>query len=286
MANYIADFIKSFKADGNLDVTKIVVSALLIALITFVYAVFFCYAKKRNLSYLVLIISAAVIILFDLSFFNVPNLGVYVLIVLIFSGTACFVLFGQDFRRDLFHLSWRKLTEMEGADELSREDLKQTVNAIVKACQHMSRNDTGALIVIADNIADTIIDSGTIVDANVSSDLLETIFFDKTPLHDGAVVVMANRIVAASCYLPLTQNLDLPREFGTRHRAAIGISESNPSLTAIVVSEESGIISAMHDGKVLRYLDVEKLTAVLECALRLGDSTQESMIWGLNSYEE
>ncbi len=283
MADYIVGLLKSMTG----DVKKIVICSILILLITLMYCVVFCYAKKRNLTYFVVIVASAVLILFDLSFFGVANLQIYVLFVLVISAFASLLFFAQDFRRDLFRMSWRQLVDSDGVqDELGREDLHKAVNDIVKACQHMSRDDTGALIVICDNISETITDSGTLIDATVSSDLLETIFFDKTPLHDGAVIIKANKIVAASCYLPLTQNLDLPREFGTRHRAAIGITESNPSLTAIVVSEESGIISAMHDGKVKRYLDADGLKAVLECALRLSDTASEKAIWGLIGNED
>ncbi|MEG1707058.1 MAG: DNA integrity scanning protein DisA nucleotide-binding domain protein, partial [Clostridia bacterium] len=89
------------------------------------------------------------------------------------------------------------------------------------------------MILISDNISDSILESGTSIDAKLSSELLETIFFPKSPLHDGAVVINGDRVVSAGCYLPLTSKLDLSKELGTRHRAAIGISESNPTLTAI-----------------------------------------------------
>ncbi|MEG2015108.1 MAG: DNA integrity scanning protein DisA nucleotide-binding domain protein, partial [Clostridia bacterium] len=122
--------------------------------------------------------------------------------------------------------------------------------------------------------------SGTSIDAKLSSELLETIFFPKSPLHDGAVVINGDRVVSAGCYLPLTSKLDLSKELGTRHRAAIGISESNPTLTAIVVSEETGIISAMHDGKMKRYLSNDDLKQVLEVAFYLTDLEAERELWG------
>ena len=86
--------------------------------------------------------------------------------------------------------------------------------------------------------------------------------------------------MAAGCYLPLTQATNLPREFGTRHRAAIGVSTAYPDCTAIVVSEETGIISAMHDGKIKRYLDTQQLQAILDCSLGLADDSAEARIWG------
>ena len=147
------------------------------------------------------------------------------------------------------------------------EDLNEMVDAITKTCQDLSKNDVGALIVIADSLPDSILDSGTRINADVSAELLEALFFPKAPLYDGAVIISGNKIVAAGCYLPLTQTLALPKELGTRHRAALGICETDPALTAIVVSEETGIISAMHDGKIKRYLDVETLQMVLQLAL-------------------
>src|SRR5699024_11039697 len=139
---------------------------------------------------------------------------------------------------------------------------------------------------IGDNIAESIVESGTALDADVTSELLETVFFPKTPLHDGAVIINGNRIVAASCYLPIVQDKDLPREFGTRHRAALGVSETNPAVTAIVVSEESGIISAMRDGKIKRYLDSDTLHDILVGALHISDSISEEQLWGVNNYEQ
>ena len=135
-------------------------------------------------------------------------------------------------------------------------------------------------------MSDTILDSGTKINAEISAELLETLFFPKTPLHDGAVVITDNKVISAGCYLPLTQAHNLPREFGTRHRAAIGVSEAFPSVTAIVVSEETGIISAVRDGKVKRYLDANQLKAILECAMRLSDKAAEISIWGLIDDEE
>ncbi|MGN1066340.1 MAG: diadenylate cyclase, partial [Candidatus Fimimonas sp.] len=190
------------------------------------------------------------------------------------------LLFAQDFRRDLFRKSHKRHSNDSSVEVLGRDELQSSVEEIIRACQKMSKTDTGALLLIADTISDSILDSGTAVNAKISADLLRTMFFPKTPLHDGAVVIMHNQVVAAGCYLPLTQENVYPREFGTRHRAAIGVSEAYPNLTAIVVSEETGIISAMHDGKVKRYLDAEQLREILYCAMGLSDEGEEEKIWG------
>ncbi len=279
------EYIRKFFTEGNWYNVTARIALILAAAVIFYIG--FQYARKKNLILLVYIEVTYLVLLFVLSFFDIPNLAFFVYFVLCSIAIATMVFFAQDFRRDLFRRAWRKyVSEEQIHDELGRDDLHKAVSDIVRACQRMSKSDTGALILIADSISDGILDSGTRLNAAVSSDLLETIFFPKTPLHDGAVVITANKVVAAGCYLPLTQKLDLPREFGTRHRAALGISEANPALTALVVSEETGIISAMHDGKVKRYLDAESLARILERAFRLSDSEEEERIWGIIEDEE
>ncbi len=274
----VIEFIKDYFADGG--VANIIAKLLLIIAITLVYSVVFYYAKKRNLQVLVGIICSVLVVMFVFAFFNIPNYSIYVLLVLFTICLSCLLLFAQDFRRDLFRRSHKRHPGEMGGEILGREELQSSVEEIIRACQKMSKTDTGALILIADTISDSILDSGTPINAKISADLLRTLFFPKTPLHDGAVMIMHNQVIAAGCYLPLTQEDIYPREFGTRHRAAIGVSEAFPSLTAIVVSEETGIISAMHDGKVKRYLDAEQLREILYCAMGLSDEGEEEKIWG------
>lgn len=272
------DYIVKFFSQGQpLDIIGKIVVILAITLFLFLS---FNYARRRGLRWLIYIEIATVVFLFALSFFDVDNYIFYVYFILLGQLVANFSFFGYDMSRDLFRRSWRSQATVDTTNNFGREELHNTVDAIVRACQNLSKSDTGALIIVADSISDSIIDSGTTIRANVSNDLLETIFFPKTPLHDGAVVIKATQVLAAGCYLPLTQQLDLPREYGTRHRAAIGICEGNPSVTAIVVSEESGIISAVHDGKVKRYLDADSLRQILELALHLIADDNFDRIWG------
>ncbi|MDY3095261.1 MAG: diadenylate cyclase, partial [Eubacteriales bacterium] len=122
----------------------------------------------------------------------------------------------------------------------------------------------GALIVIAtDDIPMHIIESGTKLDAYVSCQLLESIFNTKAPLHDGAVIVKGNKILSAGCFLPLTQEAGVAKELGTRHRAALGITEES-NVMAIVVSEETGIISVAKGGQLQRYMTIDKLKEKIE----------------------
>ena len=278
MNKMIETIVKYFTGGG---VINIVAKVLLILAVTVMFAVVFCYAKKRNLEIFVSLVCAAMVVLFAFSFADIPNYHILVLVVIFTIIVSSLLLFAQDFRRDLFRKSHKhKIAEQSGGEVVGREDLQYSVEEIIKACQRLSKTDTGALILVADNISDSILDSGTYVNAKITSDLLRTLFFPKTPLHDGAVVIMHNTVVAAGCYLPLTQEDIYPREFGTRHRAAIGVSEAFPSLTAIVVSEETGIISAMHDRKIKRYLDAEQLREILYYAMGLSDEGEEERIWG------
>ncbi len=274
----VLDVIKSYFTDGG--AANIVAKVLLLLVITSLYFVVFYYAKKRNLGFFTAFVCAALSIMFVLAFFDIPNYSMYLLCVLVTVIISSLLLFSQDFRRDLFRRSRRRFLKEQDVEALSREELQSSVEEIIKACQRLSKTDTGALILITDTISDSILDSGTAIDAKVSADLLRTLFFPKTPLHDGAVVIMNNKVVTAGCYLPLTQEDIYPREFGTRHRAAIGVTEAFPNLTAIVVSEETGIISAMHDRKVKRYLDAEQLRKILYCAVGLSDEGEEERIWG------
>lgn len=139
----------------------------------------------------------------------------------------------------------------------------RTINEIVKASIEMSKVKTGALIVIEKEQSLSEYErTGIDVDGIVSSQLLINIFEHNTPLHDGAVIVRGNRIVSATCYLPLSDNMALSKELGTRHRAGVGISEVTDSLT-VIVSEENGKISVAYNGELERGLDAERLKARL-----------------------
>ena len=138
------------------------------------------------------------------------------------------------------------------------------INEIARAVQDMARAKTGALIVIErkTGIGD-VIETGVKIDGELSGSLLENIFVPNTPLHDGAVIVRGYRIAAAGCFLPLTDNGNINKQLGTRHRAALGISENSDAL-AIVVSEETGVISIANNGKLTRYLDSKGLKEILK----------------------
>lgn len=179
---------------------------------------------------------------------------------------AVMLLFPQETKRGLLKLaSPREVHEAyTTAYDVSDDELHAAINDIVRAAQNMSKKNVGALIIIStQNMPEHIIDSGTKLDAVLSCALLESIFNTKAPLHDGAVFVRGNRIVAAGCFLPLSQSNAIDKELGTRHRAGIGVSESYNVLT-IIVSEETGVISIAQQGNLTRYFDSQMLTDKLE----------------------
>ena len=166
------------------------------------------------------------------------------------------------------------------------DDTVQTnVVPIVTACREMSETKTGALIVIGQQSDLRLIAEGGIaLDAKVSTSLLKNIFFKNAPLHDGAVLIEGDRIVAAKCILPVTQS-DVPKSYGTRHRAAIGMSEISDAII-IVVSEETGIITAVYDRQIKRYLDGQNLTKALQYAYNMELPSSRDTFWGVDGHAE
>lgn len=171
---------------------------------------------------------------------------------------AVVILFQPEFRRGLEQLGRKKIINYiirDGEDAGAIND--KTIYELVKTVQVLSSNRTGALIVIENEVAlGEYIDSGIAIDAVVTNQLLINIFEHNTPLHDGAVIIRKNRVVSATCYLPLSANDSINKELGTRHRAGIGISEVSDSMT-LIVSEETGAISIAQGGELFRNLDSE-----------------------------
>ena len=140
---------------------------------------------------------------------------------------------------------------------------KEMIMPIVMACVSMSQQKIGALIVIEkEDSLNEIASTGETINANVGQRLIEAIFFKNAPLHDGAIVIRGNRIVAAQCILPVSHNLNIPKKLGLRHRAAMGVAEKTDAL-AVIVSEETGAISVAKDGKFMLNLDAHKLEEIL-----------------------
>ncbi|MCL2371015.1 MAG: diadenylate cyclase [Firmicutes bacterium] len=175
------------------------------------------------------------------------------------------VLFFNDFKRSILKLGSVKEDKVRfGVERGTDEDRKRAVREVVRAVLSMAKRDCGALIVlVSDTIQSHIIESGISLNAHLSGQLLESIFNPKGSLHDGAVVIKGDTILAAGCFLSLTQDITVDKELGTRHRAAIGVTETN-NVISIVVSEETGVISVAKAGELKRYIDSDMLTAVME----------------------
>ncbi|MCD4747050.1 MAG: diadenylate cyclase CdaA [Bacteroidales bacterium] len=142
------------------------------------------------------------------------------------------------------------------------------IDKIINACKKMAQSKTGALIVIANiNELKQYIETGEIINANISEQLIENIFFKNSPLHDGAVIIFKNKIKAARCILPLSKNQDISSELGLRHRAAIGVTEQSDAL-AIIVSEQTGNISYSKDGKIKTNIQSNQLKNFLETDIK------------------
>ena len=190
------------------------------------------------------------------------------------------VLFQPELRRALEKIGRSRFKSFLNFDEGTNTKVRTTavIEEIVKACVDMSSKYTGALIVIErDTKIGDIINTGTELDSHVSSELLINLFVPDTPLHDGAVVVRDNKIKAAACFLPLTDNPNLSKELGTRHRAALGITEVSDSI-AIVVSEESGKISFALNGGLTRNLTPDTLRKALNKNLLESENNAKKLV--------
>lgn len=176
---------------------------------------------------------------------------------------ALVVIFQPEIRRALEQLGTNKLTNFFGMEKSLEVRTRENIYKIVIAVQEMAKTKTGALIVIQRDISlSDIVATGIEMDSEISPQILVNIFVPKTPLHDGAVIINNNKIVAAACILPLANSSDISKDLGTRHRAAVGISKEYDAI-AIVVSEESGKVSIAKDGTLIADVKEEALKKIL-----------------------
>ncbi|MBR0280539.1 MAG: diadenylate cyclase CdaA [Oscillibacter sp.] len=186
---------------------------------------------------------------------------------------ALIILFQPEIRRILEQMGSRRFMAIL-TPTVSAGLMEQMISQTVLACSEMSQSRTGALIVFEREInLDEFVRSGTVLDASVSGELLKNIFFVKAPLHDGAVIVRNGRILGAGCVLPLSKNVNLSRDLGTRHRAGIGMSE-NSDAVVVIVSEETGTISVANGGMLKRHLKAETLENLLRNELLTAEESE------------
>ncbi|MBR5836172.1 MAG: diadenylate cyclase CdaA [Bacteroidales bacterium] len=208
------------------------------------------------------------------SAFNMRLMNALMETVLDVGVLALIVIFQPEIRKFLISLGNRYMNSARGRALINRLIGKRTnsiatseaVNDITEACRRMSEDKTGALIVIAQGTPlDDIINTGDKIDAAIHRRLIMNLFFKNSPLHDGAMVISGDRIVAARCTLPITERTDIPANYGMRHKAAIGIAEVSDA-KVIVVSEETGKISFVKEGKVTHIQNINELKLLLGAA--------------------
>jgi len=256
------NFLEFFK---NID-WYAAIDFILLAAILIILVCFFIY--KRNIKVLLLLLAGGVLdivvnVCAELIGHSALAIAKYIThFLVIFDIVAACVVYQNDLKNIFQKVSTERNIELHN----SNDELRAATLEILTACQDMAKQDVGAIIIIdsTGDIHDNILDTGTRLDAVLSAPLLESIFNTKAPLHDGAVIVRGNRIIAAGCFLTLTQR-NVNKEMGTRHRAAIGITEETDVLS-IVVSEETGIISVVKHGEIKRYMTMDKLNDEIEIA--------------------
>ncbi|MBC7194248.1 MAG: TIGR00159 family protein [Caldisericia bacterium] len=270
MINYFLDFFKSF------NIWNYLVSLLDILIITII--LYFIISALQKTRVWQLIQGLVIFFIFVLIASRIASmLGLvalnYVLRGILSIGgmlpVMIVVLFQPEIRKFMGSLGRRKIFG-ESFEFFTGSEVNpiKIIDEIVKSVKYLSLNKIGALIVIKrrDNLNE-VIETGIPIDSQVTSELISTIFYPNSPLHDGAVVIEEDRIVAARCLLPLSENEALEKELGTRHRAGVGITEVTDAIS-IIVSEETGIISISIEGKITRYLSVLELRGMLILLLK------------------
>ena len=252
MISNLMGLLLSIKTTDIIDI--VIVAFLLYKMFGFIRE-----TRAQQMLWGILLIVVAFIIseVFDLSLLN------WLLTRLITVGLiAVVILFQPEIRRALEQLGRRGIFRNQFKD-MNKESAYATVHRIVDAVDDFSSTRTGALIAIeGDTMLTDIIETGVIVDSEISVRLLGNLFYEGSPLHDGAVIIRGDRIHAASCVLPLTNRTSIGKNLGTRHRAGVGLSEICDALV-IIVSEETGAISVAKDGVLRRFLDLKSLEKLL-----------------------
>lgn len=241
------------------------IDALEIILFALVFYYVFKILKNSNAKG-VIVVFVIFTLVTGIVFMGNENLPGYAFLIFpIVFAAAVMIIFNTEVKRDILNLGAPKFLSKEPDKQthVAKEDVERYIADIIRALQNMSKDNIGALIILAnDNIPRQVLESGVMMDAYISSQLIEGIFFPKAPLHDGAMVINNYKIQAAGCFLPLTQNANIPKELGTRHRAGIGITETS-DVIALIVSEETGIITIAQRGKISRYADYDQLRKTL-----------------------
>ncbi len=244
----------------NFDWIFIPEAILLFLLVYFVFKTLYENNAKQLIPvYLVLLLGMGAIALFS----EHVDMLVYYLFILLLSAFFL-LLFSVEIKRSIYNAGKHGAHHAQSPTKttVAGARAEEYVTGIVKAVQNLSKNNIGALIVLSNgNLPRDVIDSGVTLNAKISNQLIEGIFIPKAPLHDGAMIILGDKIQAAGCFLPLTQR-EFPKDYGTRHRAGIGVTEV-ADVSTIIVSEETGIVSVVKRGEITRYVDSESLKRFL-----------------------
>lgn len=264
--------------------TDALVAAIDIGLVAYVFYRFF--VLIRGTRAIQLINGIVILILANVAAkrFSLVTLNWLLDKVILGASVAIPVVFQPELRRALEQLGRGRLLRTFSANETAEVDLSRVIEQLGRAAEALSRTRTGALMVIerTTGLSD-IIESGIQLDSLVSAELLINIFVENTPLHDGAVIIRGSRIMAAACFLPLAEATEVSQELGSRHRAAIGVTEHSDSLV-LVVSEETGSISIAASGRLQRGFDGKTLREKLKGELEPARPRARHLFhWGTNT---
>ena len=279
ISNFIEEYISNIYIPRTLRVSNIF-EIIILAIILYEFMAWVKTTRAFALLKGIIVILVFLIIAYIFDFTTILWIAGKVINIAII---AVVVIFQPELRKALEQLGQKKyfksiLPFTEKKDKGERFSDK-TVNELVRACFELAKNKTGALIVIEQDILLTDYEkTGIPVDGIVTSQLLINIFEHNTPLHDGAVIVRGDRIVSATCYLPLSDNMQISKELGTRHRAAVGISEVTDTMT-LVVSEETGNVSIAIAGELIRAVDQDYLKKKLTFIQKKSIDVKRYKLW-------
>lgn len=257
----VGNYITSMKISDIIDI-------LIVTYLIYQAIVLIRKTKSKNVAKAVLLF---VVILWISDLMNLTMINFVLRKTMELGLIAVLILFQPELRRLMEKIGSRLSA---GNKKVSESDLESAIQQTVMACSDMAASRTGGLIIFERETKLTdIIATGTVIDAQVNAELLKNLFYDKAPLHDGAVIIKDGRIAAAGCVLPLTKSTNLSKDLGMRHRAGIGLSEESDAVV-LIVSEETGAVSCAIDGMLKRHLSSISVDKILRTEL-VGDSKTE-----------
>ena len=253
MLSSIQSIMSNFRPEDALDIA--IVSYIVYKMIGFI--------RETRAMQLIRALVIIIVAFFVSDIFNLYLLNWLLKSLFTMGLFAVVVLFQPELRRALEQVGRKNLMNTNSFRNIDKNKAVETVDSLVSAIDDFSATRTGALIAIErETMLNDIIETGVVVDAEISIRLLGNLFYEGSPLHDGGVIIRGARIHAASCVFPLTEKKNIGRNLGTRHRAGVGLSEVCDALI-IIVSEETGVVSIAEDGKIRRFVDLKTIEKML-----------------------